>query len=127
VSDPALVYEIPMFEAEPAFCSEEIVYKADIEIEGIDAAITFTNSTFTIEYLEGIDIAGTDPEGTTYPITVSAVLGDQVASEIFDLTFKNPCIDTAYMSVVAPPLMTPPEMTYTLYETDNNVMTMPAF
>lgn len=76
IGQPTKKYDIPQFIVEPSYCAEQIVYKAEIEIEGVDGAVTLEDSTFYIEYDDGLDIAGDEPEGETYPITVVAELGD---------------------------------------------------
>ena len=74
---------------------------ADISLdgEGIGAAVKFEEDTFIIDYSDDADLAGDDPEGTTYPITLKAQLADQEVQTKFELTMKNPCLDPAYVTL----------------------------
>jgi hypothetical protein len=82
--------------------------------------------TFTIAYESDLDIAGDSPEGTTYPVKIVAELGDQVAFDEFELTFKNPCLDEEVFNVI-PGKQSVPDFTYTLFNDDNNTWTQPPF
>lgn len=62
-------------------------------------------------------MAGSNPSGTDYVITIEATLGQTSSSAPVTVTIKNPCLDPQLLSVTA---VTPPDVDYTLFFTAPN-------
>jgi hypothetical protein len=114
ITDEPKVYQIPSWTSSPAFCAEEITLFAETTVDGeAGPMIKFDGDTFTFEYDDSLDLAGTDFKD--YPISITAKLGDEEVSTSFNLVVKNPCVSSEHLSVSTDGAV--PDFSYTVYNT----------
>jgi hypothetical protein len=93
VGSPKKSYLVPEWITSPAHCAGEIVYQQQVLINGqYGVAAVFDGTYVHMEYPNGLDVAGSTPEGKTYTVTIMVQLSGVMSKVEFDITFLNPCL-----------------------------------
>ena len=90
---------------DPSYCPLVYSYSiGDITSVSVPSAVTRVDKTFSFGYAQDLQ-----PIGETQTVTVTATSGsiyngtptEVTDSSTFDLTFENPCIDPAFVTLTA--------------------------
>ena len=113
ITQTAFTYQIPVYVSNPTWCA--IIYNYTIASATGDAALKFDPATriFTFSQVNDLTLSGSTM--IDYVVTVTGKAGITIpvqAQRSFTLTIRNPCINSAYVTINQSVLV---DKTYTLY------------
>lgn len=114
ITDTEIIYEIPAWISTPQYCADQVQYQLPSEVASGNggSAISINEGKMMIYYEGSLDLTDDTVEGKTETIELTVSLGDIESTATFQVTFKNPCLDSAFYGVEA---VTPPDFSYVLY------------
>lgn len=114
VGDDELVYDIPPWGSSPWFCSQQVAVQPVIDAGTLNpAAIRVENGKLIVYYDDDLTIAGTEVDGHTYTIGITAELKGVTSPATIEITVKNPCTHETRISLEPATLS---QITYMLYD-----------
>ena len=103
VTELASAYTLsPLFSVTPSFCESDLVLTPDGILSGL---YTFDEATQTFSFPQSTDLSLSGDTMTTYTIDLEYTVGNGVTETVLtktlSITYKNPCIDTSYVTITA--------------------------
>jgi len=100
ITQTAFTYQIPVYASNPTWCA--IIYSYTIASATGDAALTFNPATRTFTFSQVNDLTLSGSTMKDYVITVTGEAGITIpvqAQRSFTLTIRNPCINSAFVTI----------------------------